>query len=53
MPRKLFLCCFVLIFAIAEAGNVETKIAERMKEFGATAVGIYFEDPEGDVFSLN
>jgi beta-lactamase class A len=53
MHRKLFICCFLLIFAIAEAENVENKIAERMEEFGATTVGVYFEDPEGDVFSLN
>ena len=53
MHRKLFFVCFLLLFAIAEAENVENKIAERMKEFGATEVGIYFEDPEGDVFSLN
>ncbi|MCI0603274.1 class A beta-lactamase-related serine hydrolase [bacterium] len=53
MPQKLSVCCFLLIFGMAQTASVETKIADRMKEFGATTVGIYFEDPEGDVFSLN
>jgi beta-lactamase class A len=38
---------------ISEAANLEDQIDARVKEFGATIVGIYFEDPEGDVYSRN
>ncbi len=54
MIQKLFFSIFFFLFSIvAHAGNLENQIADRMKEYGATIVGIYFEDPEGDVFSLN
>ena len=44
----------LLLFSVtAFAQNLENKIADRMKEFGATKVGIYFEDPEKDIYSIN
>jgi beta-lactamase class A len=42
-----------LFLSAAYAENLENQIAGRVKEFGASMVGIYFEDPEGDFYSLN
>jgi beta-lactamase class A len=50
--RCLFLV-FLLIFAVAEPADLQTQIKGRMKEYGATDVGIYFENPKGKVFSMN
>lgn len=55
MTQKL-LSSFLLMFvlgSICQAGNLEDQIDARVKEFGASIVGIYFEDPEGDVYSRN
>src|SRR5688572_5064125 len=52
--KKLSFYLLALLFAlVSHAQNLENKIAERKKEYGATIVGIYFEDPEGDVYSQN
>jgi beta-lactamase class A len=53
MRRRVCITIFLFIVAIAHAENLENRIADRMKEFGATIVGVYFEDPEGDTYSLN
>jgi beta-lactamase class A len=37
----------------AHAQNLENQIDARVKEYGASIVGIYFEDSEGDVYSRN
>ena len=48
-----FVIIFFFMTLFAQAENLEKQIDARVKEFGATIVGIYFEDPEGDVFSKN
>ncbi len=46
---------FLLVFTFATGQNLdpEKKIQDRMKEYEATAVGIYYEDPDGKTFILN
>jgi beta-lactamase class A len=51
--HKIFLLFFLLVAAVTHADNLENQIDERVKEYGATIVGIYFEDPEGNIYSKN
>ena len=50
---KISLPLFFLFAVFAYAENLENQIDARVKEYGATIVGIYFEDHEGDVYSRN
>ena len=48
-----FLLIFLSVAMFAHADNLENQIDARVKEYGATIVGIYFEDSEGNVYSRN
>ncbi|HEY4491917.1 MAG TPA: serine hydrolase, partial [Acidobacteriota bacterium] len=49
----LMLPSIVIGFILSNPAGLQQSIAEQMKEAGATAVGIFFEGPEGSVFRLN
>src|SRR5688572_24786405 len=52
MFRTLFVA-ILFFFSIGHAETLENQIANRAKEYGASAVGIYFEASDGDAFSIN
>jgi len=51
--RSEFLICFCLIAAVLHAADLQQKIEQRIKEFGAESVGIYYEKPDGSIFTHN
>lgn len=50
--RIIVALLFTAVFA-SEPQSLDQEIADTMKSFGAEAVGIYFEDPQGRVFTYH
>jgi beta-lactamase class A len=54
LRHKVLLSILCLcVFVFAASADLQMQIHQQMKQFGAQAVGIYFESPDGKVFTHN